>query len=134
MRSADRNEALAMTGLPGPEALRRSATVSRETWAGTVDGVAACVFGLGMGSMLDDVGRPWMVGTPLVERHSMAFLRRNRPMIARWLEECRILENWVDARHAVSRRWLNWLGFRLDRPAPHGPWSMPFHRFEMLAP
>jgi hypothetical protein len=132
MRPADVAEAYAMSGLSPRSALEYSAAVSSETWAGTVDGDAVCVFGLGIGSLYG-LGRPWLMATPQLEQHAMAFLRRNRAMVERWQAETTLLENWVDARHRVSKRWLGWLGFTLDAPAPFGPEEMPFHRFERRA-
>lgn len=118
-----------MSGAMPSEALRRTIAFSLESWAGLVGGEPVCVFGLGIGSLGGGVGRPWLMGTPRLEQHAIAFLRRNRAMVARWLDLCPVLENWVDARHSVSMRWLGWLGFSLDDAAPFGPYRLPFRRF-----
>lgn len=42
-----------------------------------------------------------------------------------------LLTNYVDARNAVSIRWLRWLGFEIEPAAPFGIHGLPFHRFSM---
>lgn len=131
MRDADKAEALAMAGVGPAEAVRRSAALSHETLAGRVDDETVCIFGLGVGCLLTGVGRPWLLGTDLVERHAVRFLRRNRVIIDRWLDQCEHLENWVDARHRRSITWLAWLGFEIYAAQPFGPYQKLFHRFDM---
>lgn len=133
LRAADEAEARAMSASEPAIALRKTMGLSLEAWAGIAGGEPVCIFGLGIGSLGGGVGRPWLMGTPALEANAIAFLRRNRAMVRHWLGLCSTLENWVDDRHAVSMRWLRWLGFTLDDPAPFGPYRLPFRRFHQEA-
>jgi len=54
----------------------------------------------------------WLLSTPGLARHRIAFLRANRDFI-RWArEEFGVIESLVRCNNDVSRRWLEWLGFR----------------------
>jgi hypothetical protein len=134
MRADDRYEAEAATALDPGRALWLSATMSDEVWAGRVDGVAACLFGVGRQDPFTNTWRPWLIGTDAIDRAPLAFLRRNRAIVHGWGERFPLLENWVSARNRVSAAWLAWLGFVLDAPAPFGPYGVSFRRFEMRSP
>lgn len=131
MRERDVDECAAMSGLSPRDAVSMLRGLSHEVWAGRVDDRPVCVFGLGVGSIAGGLARPWMLGTEELERHAFAFLRRNRSVVERWSRDYRLLENWVDVRNVSSQRWLRWLGFTLDAPAPFGPFGYDFRRFEM---
>jgi hypothetical protein len=133
MRAADRLEAEAATGDSPLNALRMSLARSTEAWAGTADGDIVCLFGVAPLCLLGGEACPWLLGSDLVERHAMAFARRNRPMVRRWSAQFPVLRNYVDARHTVAIRWLRWMGFTLQPPVPYGPAQLPFHPFEMRA-
>lgn len=131
VRPADVDEAYAASGLPIERALADSVRFSSHAWAGTVDGEVACIFGVAPVNLLAGKGAPWLLGTELIERHAIAFLRRNRSYIRIMLSMYNHLENHVDCRNAQSIQWLRWLGFTFDEPAPYGHLRMPFMRFEM---
>src|SRR5690606_1591697 len=82
-------------------------------------------------SLLGDCGLPWLLASDRLLAHQRAFLRRCPGYLARMRRGHALLHNWVDERNAVSRRWLAWLGFRFDPPAPHGLLGLPFRRFWM---
>jgi hypothetical protein len=52
-------------------------------------------------------------------------------MLARMRAAYPQLENHVDARNRRALRWLGWLGFTIEAPAPWGVEGRPFHRFWM---
>ena len=79
-------------------------------------------------------GIPWLLGSESVTRYGRPFLRRNRAYLREMLREFPVLRNVVDARNAVSIRWLGWLGFTLGTPQPMGVRGLPFIPFEMSAP
>lgn len=133
MRGDDIREIEAVSGLAPLEALLVSLRRSTEAWAGTVDGDVACMFGVGPLSLLGGEGCPWLLGSDLIERNAFAFARRNRAMVARWLQSYRVLRNHVDARNTQAIRWLGWLGFVLQPPVPYGISRLPFHPFERSA-
>lgn len=131
LREADRLEVEAASGLDPLAELQRSLAMSVEAWTGTVDGAPACIFGVGLLSLLGGEGSPWLLGSDLVTRHSVAFARRNKAMVRGWSKAFPVLRNFVDVRNVVSVRWLRWLGFKLLPPVPYGVARLPFHPFEM---
>jgi len=133
VRQADIDEVHAASGLPIEIALEKSYRMSTHCWAGIVDGEVACIFGVSPVNMLAGKGSPWLLGTDLVERHAMAFLRRNRRYILIMLRMYNHLENYVDVRNTASIAWLKWLGFEFYEPEPYGKHRMKFMRFEMRA-
>ncbi len=127
LRDADRAEIWAAAGVEPAEALDRSLAASPLAWTALMDGTPACMFGVGKGG--PDWGRPWMLGTDLVERHASAFLRRCHGRVAAMQDSYPLLINHVDARNATSLRWLGWLGFTIGTAAPWGVFGLPFHPF-----
>jgi hypothetical protein len=131
MRAADRDEVWASSHVEPEQALRRSLTHSTHAWVGRVDDEPVIMFGVGMVSLLGGIGAPWLLGTDGVQRYSRTFLRLSRG----WLTEMRaaypVLVNYVDARNALSIRWLRWLGFQIGPAVAWGADHLPFHRFEM---
>lgn len=131
MRPADRDEVWASSRSEPVDALLRSVLASTDACVGLMDGEPACLFGVAPLSLLSGRGSPWMLGTDLVDRNPVPFLRRCRPVVARWLSVYPTLENHVDARNVVAQRWLRWLGFTLEEARPHGPDGMLFHPFHL---
>ena len=77
------------------------------------------------------VGVPWLISTTHIERHPRAFLKACRPLLQRMLQRHPTLTNYIDARNTAAIRWLQWLGFRMDSPVPHGPHRLPFRQFHL---
>lgn len=133
LRDADRAEVLALTGRDPTQVLRESVMDSAMAWAGCVDGLPACLFGVVPVSLAGVTGTPWLLGTDVVLGYSRAFLRRNKEYVGQMLAAFPILRNVVDARNEVSIQWLKWLGFKIDPAMPMGVDGLPFHPFEMRA-
>ncbi len=131
MRAADRAEVWASAHLSPGDALRISLQDSILSWTGLVDGNPVCLFGVAPASLLSGTGIPWLLATDAIEAHARAFLRRNKVMLGHMQARFSRLENWVDTRNMVSRRWLNWLGFHCEEAVPHGVSGLLFHRFWM---
>lgn len=131
LRAADVAEIWAASRSEPLDALCRAVKVSSEAWAGLVDGKVVCLFGVAPVSIMGGKGSPWMLGSDLIDRHAVTFLRRCRGVVSRWRTVYPTLENVVDARNVVAHRWLRWLGFTLGEPRPHGPDMMPFLPFHM---
>lgn len=134
LRPADLDECHALLG-PGTEreAVEKSLKESALSWTFTVDGRVAAVFGVTPVSLLGGQGMPWLVGTPLIDRHPGAFIRLNRPYIRKMLGICPHLVNVVDARNVKSIVWLKKMGFTLLPAQPMGAAGLPFHPFFMEA-
>lgn len=133
LRRADREEVWASAHLSGESALILSLLLSAPglAWAGRIDGEIAALFGVARPSLLSDEGRPWLLASPLMERHPVPVLRYSQRYLALARAPFTHLCNYVDARNHVSRRWLAWLGFTLEPPEPYGAVGLPFHKFHM---
>lgn len=133
MDPADAAEVWAMGRKTPLEALEASAKVSRETFVGLADHEPICAFGIGQRTLMDNVGIPWLLGTPEIRKHPRPFLNLSKHWIdaAMWSYSYERLENWVDVRHTRAVKWLKWLGFTIEEPTPFGPDRMLFHRFHM---
>lgn len=132
-RPADRDELWASDRYTPTRAILSGMAMAAECWCALFDGEPACVFGVTPATILGGVARPWLIGTPLLEQHPMAFLRRSRHVVRRWSRAYNTLENYVDARNCHAVAWLSWLGFDVQPPQPYGPDKLPFHRFTMGA-
>jgi hypothetical protein len=119
IRAADGDELRALYQLEPDQVLSQSFQVSRLAWTGRINGVPVCMFGVAKADDLPgNVGRPWLIGTEELERHSMAFLRRCGGYVGLMSICFDRLENYVDLRNRVAVQWLTWLGFRFDEPVP----------------
>jgi hypothetical protein len=134
LRPADAEECDALLG-PGKQVQALTASIDQSVacWVLTVNGGVAAIFGVGMASLLDEHGLPWMLGTSLIDRFPGAFIRQCRPYIARMLAVCPSLVNVVDARNTRSIAWLKRMGFTILPAQPMGAAGLPFHPFFMTA-
>ena len=130
LRPADEAEVRALGERPY-EALRTS--IVRGLWADAylVDGEVAAIVGLGLSSFLGGHGVPWLLTSPLVDRHRKTFLRCSRATLARMLAETPRLENRVHAGNAQTIRWLRWLGFSLETAVKTPPRGASFRHFHI---
>lgn len=134
IREDDRRECMAQTLLQPADALAFVMRSAVRAWVGLVDGQHACIFGVSRSSLSTlEWGTPWLIGTPLIERHERAFLRRNKAYISEFKTIFPKMENWVDMRNEKAVRWLAWLGFKIHDAEPHGPLGRLFHRFTLEA-
>jgi hypothetical protein len=98
-----------------PEAAMRSVLADSDAWVGVAGGKVACVFGALPQDGLAPA-RVWLLTTPLVEEHVVAFARASREVVDVLLRKHGGLEGWVLERNERSARWLAWLGFRFGEP------------------
>lgn len=118
LRPGDARE-IAALGMTRDEALQGS--LDRSLWAEAylVDGEVAALMGVILPSLLGG-GDPvaWlMTGTP-VDRCRKDFLRITRARVAEMLAAHGTLTCNVHAEYAGAIRWLRWLGFTVEPPAP----------------
>lgn len=130
VRQADIDELDASHGTTPGEAMRMGIEISLVAWTGFVDGEPICMFGVSPISAISGVGCPWMIGTNLIDKHWLGFLRRCKPVVDAMFSLCPRLINYVDVRNKKAMLWLKWLGFTFDPPQPFGVKQMPFMRFE----
>lgn len=129
MRQADRDEIWAAAHLDPLTALRHSVETSREPMTGLGDGRVVCIFGVSSRSPYSYVGHPWLLSTPEIVRHAVPLLRNSRRYIGWAQENFHSLWNYVDVRNIEAVKWISWLGFKLEAPAPFGMEGLPFHKF-----
>jgi hypothetical protein len=133
VRQADKEEIWATACIEPAQALIRSLSVSQMAWTGMIDDQPVCMFGVVPVSLLGEIGRPWMIGTTMLDEPliSIIFLRRCKKCVREMLKPFRLLENYVSADNATAIEWLKWLGFRIWDAQKMGPYRMPFMRFTM---
>ncbi len=135
LRKADREELWASSLVDPRTALRRSLAVSPEALEARWCGQAVCMWGVGTSSVLGERGSPWLLATDQLTRDlAIPFLRISRRWILDVSQRWGYLCNYADARNTQSIAWLEWLGFRIHPPEPHGPLGLPFHFFDMGDP
>jgi hypothetical protein len=113
--------------------IKASVKRSMLCWTGYVDGELAAILGVAPLDILNGIGSPWMLGTPVLDRHHRVLVRSTPEYIAKMLKAFPHLVNFVHAKNTTSVRWLRRLGFTLHAAQPFGPLGEPFHPFEMRA-
>ena len=129
MREVDKREIWASHRSRPLESLVRSLKKSSDARTGRVDGEIAIMFGVCPHTLVSDHASIWMLGTDLLARHSVRFLRECSNGIVDISGKFRKIENYCDARNTTTLRWLDWLGFTIEEAQPYGVYEMPFHHF-----
>jgi hypothetical protein len=132
MRQADRDEIWASHHALPEDSLRRGVRNSTQAWAAIIGGEVCCLFGVTPRSFATGDGTPWMLGTDGIVRHQYRFLRDSIECADAMNREYPTLVNYVSDANEASKRWLRWLGFTLDDPAPYGIEGQLFRRFERV--
>lgn len=135
LRAADLAECDALVGAANAQrAIEASLRNSVHAWTVEAGGEVAAVLGVTALNLMGGVGAPWMMGTPLVDRHRGALMRAAPSYIAAMLTAFPHLRNVVDARNTRSIAWLRRMGFQIHAPVAVGVAGLPFHPFSMDAP
>lgn len=79
------------------------------------DGVAVAIFGCVSNG--EGVGIPWMVATPGFRAKPRRAMELSHQVIKDMQARCRVLTNWVHARHTYAMRWLPRIGFKIGAEA-----------------
>jgi len=113
LREADRAEVV-VTHDSCEEALLESFNASPQYrkaayWCGK----PAAMWGLCCYEGNDQLGCPWMLGTPDIFKWRHAFFRESRKAVAEMLQIRPVLGNIVDERYSAAIRWLRFLGFTI---------------------
>lgn len=129
LRDGDRLEVTSL-GLSPMVALRKSFQHAIIRRTAIVDDQIAAMWGMG-GTMLSNVGYPWMLTAPAVERVPVGFFREARSGVLEMLRLRNRLEGHVAAQYTCACRFLTALGFELGEPEPKGPHGILFRSFTM---
>jgi len=116
MRAADVAEVEAFGRTP-KEALRLGLRGSSLAATVKVDGRPEAMLGVAPVSVIEGVGRPWMLGTDAVPRCARALLADGHAVIGEMRRRFRRLENWVSADNAPAIRLLRRWGFEVGAEA-----------------
>lgn len=129
VRPHDRDELMAAFGQIPDEAMADGLRYS-DALTGYIDDQPVCMWGVAPVCLLTGLGAPWMVGTSLLDRFALPFMRECRPQVLELFSNYARLENYVDVRNVRAIRWLKALGFTVDDEAqPYGIYRLPFRRF-----
>jgi hypothetical protein len=128
MRDSDAAEVWASSGFLPVEAVEMSIKLSAKSWAMTIDGEVAAVFGVADGSLLDGVAYPWALTSDLVDRHPREFYLASVAVLDYFRSLYPILVNAIDTRNKKSLRWARRVGFKVAaEPTPMGVRGGMFH-------
>jgi len=130
LRDGDRLEVTSL-GLHPAKAIRASFRHAVFRTTALIDGEVAAMWGLGSVSMLSDVGHPWLMTTPAVEKVPVSFLKVGQREVTKMLRSRRRLEGNVAADYRMACRFLEALGFELGEPEEFGPLKAKFRKFAM---
>lgn len=128
-REQDRKEIYLQSMLKPFDAIDAAVENSVACWVGTFRSEPIVIFGVCRESLLGDMGVPWLIGTPEIENHQVAFLRHSRKYFVRMAKAFPRLENYVWVGNKSAIQWLKWLGFNMDPPARHGLGQAEFMKF-----
>ena len=133
LRPADLAECRAYGRTENTAAIESSVRRSLLCWTGLVDGELAAIFGVAPVDLLGGIGSPWMLGTPVLDRHSRVLVAATPYYINRMLDAFPHLINCVHTKNHTSVRWLRRIGFTLHEAIPYGAPGETFYPFEMRA-
>jgi len=125
----DRKEIYYLCTLDPLPAIQTSVAHAVAAFTGVVDGEIACIFGVTRRSRLSAVGVPWLLGTDALDAAPATFMRHSRVYFERMQQAFPLMENYVLAENTKTVKWLRWLGFEMEPPAPYGAFGEPFIRF-----
>lgn len=124
LRKADLEEISHGSGLEPQDALLYSFAVSEYCYTVWLDDQIVMIFGVGDGC-------PWMLASDLLLSVKREFVKECRRFVQAMLDRYGYLENYVWTGNKIHIYWLEWLGFVIEQPQPHGIDGEPFHRFYM---
>lgn len=133
LRQEDKDEIKAASGHSPEAALVEGVFVSDPCWTVFSDEDEPIVmFGVAP-SFVEDVGSPWLLAAPEVEKIAIPFLRGGFAYLKQMHERYPLLFNFADARNVVHLKWLRWLGFKfIQRHETFGVEQRPFIEFVRL--
>src|SRR5574337_448766 len=130
IRPRDAEEVLAVGGVLDPEQLWSRLSCSDEVFAAvTYEGELICLFGVGPFPAQTEVGIPWLLGTPLLDKNAVTLCRWAPYWLRRWQRKYPVLTNFTSRTNRRVLSWLKWLGAEFVREIEVGSNSMPFVQF-----
>jgi hypothetical protein len=119
LRSVDRAECEATHGSVDA-AIEDSIKRSHICWTWLIDGEPAVIGGVCIESVAGAIGLPWMLTTPAIENHKIAFARMTKRFHEAVTRELGLeLLAFIDVRDKSYLNWVKWLGMKIDEPFVH---------------
>jgi len=136
MRQEDITEALDLGGLSPSEAIRvavKASCAPGKAYIAYVNKSPEVIFGVAPSGACLGVGHPWLLGTDVISRLPIRFVRESLRYVTEWLQEYPILTHIVDGRNTTHIRWLEHMGFKFIRNWENsGPGRIVARQFVMI--
>lgn len=131
MRKEDAAEVWASGRYTPLEALELSMSRSHMSVIVYDDDTPLTALGLVLRGFLTGIGVPWLLSAEQALKHKREFLKLSPPIIEEMLDICPKLVNHVHIDNKMTIRWLRWMGFTIDDPAPLRTTDELFCKFHM---
>lgn len=132
IRSEDRAECFAASGLQPIDAIGRGFAASESCHTVVFEGRPAAIFGVVPSSEVTNpkLGAVWLLGTDDIRIFSRQFIEHSKFWIDELANGYDLIGNVVDARNTVHIEWLKWAGFKfIQRHEKYGHLGLPFLEF-----
>jgi hypothetical protein len=127
MRLEDVEEIFHASGNTPLASLTRALRLSADCFTVVWDGRVVLVFGCS--GVAGKYGYPWMLASDDLVRIKKPFLREARQYLQQMEQKYTYLTNYAWSLNSVHLCWLEWMGFKLDPPAPLKEGGELFTRF-----
>jgi hypothetical protein len=131
LREADKEEISSATGEDANVAMFHSYRKSFLRWTALMDDRPIAVFGVAPMTLMGTTGIVWLLGTDDASKAGARLARATKKCVMECLGMFKRLENYVDDRNELSKKWIKWLGFTIENPAPYGVERRLFRHFYM---
>lgn len=132
MQEIDKESIELLSGMTPYEGLEQSVNNSNESYVWYVDNTLCGMGGISQVSFLSDYACPWLLCTDSIQKYKKTFMTETRSQVDEWVKTYGTLRNVVYSKHERSKRWLQWLGFKLGPAVPLGPEGALFHFHERV--
>lgn len=129
MRALDRREIFQLAALTSWNAIEMSTATADRVHTAMIDGEPGAIWGINRKSIFSDIGVPWLLATDAIEKPVRRVLAESVRYFKAFEELYEYQENWVLTEHEKAVKWLRWLGFEMEEPAPFGPFGVSCIRF-----
>lgn len=92
-------------------AIEYSFNRSTKAWTWEIDGEVACIFGVHAESITNTEAIAWLLGSPLIEKYPLGFIRYCKTMVPIILAIFPEIIAFCEKDFSVSKNWLSAIGF-----------------------
>lgn len=129
MREADVREVFASSGTNPLTTLLRARRLSQEhCYTVFLEDTPVGIFGVSR--LNENIGVPWLLGTDELTSDKIEFYKKSKELLSTFMDDFKVLINYVDQRNTKSIKWLQALGFTLGNLVENfGYTKEPFYEF-----